>query len=126
MRLENWNPDLANEAVTKQAMDFLELAAEKIAERARQKVPIGKNRPQYTNGKEWTARQAGALRDTIRVVRLPGDPKLNVRVYAGNGKDVYYAGWVEYGSIHNKTPRQPFLRPALNEAKGFINNLGKD
>lgn len=122
MRVENWHPELASDEMTKKAMNRLQKAGELVASKARQKVPIGKDRPPYKTGKEWTGRKAGALKNTIRVVRLKDDPKLNIRVYAGN-KEVYYARWVEMGSVHNREPRKPYLRPSLNESKTSIMSI---
>jgi len=120
MRVVNWAPDKITAEIEKRAMDRLEKAGESIASKARSKVPIGKSRPPYKSGNiKWSARQAGALKRSIRVVRLKGDPKLNIRVYAGS-KEVFYARWVEYGSVNNAVPRKPFLRPALNESKASI------
>ena len=113
-----WNPQGPITAeIEKAAMDRLERAGEVVAASARQKVPIGKARDPYKTGKEWTARKAGALRDSIRVTRLKDDAKQNIRVYAGN-KEVYYARFVEYGTVKMKA--KPYLRPALNGAKGQI------
>ncbi len=120
MRVD-WHPEELTAAVEKHMMDRLEVAAEQIASRARQLVPVGKDVPQGKG--KWSKRESGALKRTIRVVRLKGDPKQNVRVYAGNSKDVFYAGWVEYGSVHNDRPRKPFLRPALNEIQGRIESI---
>jgi HK97 gp10 family phage protein len=122
MRVENWSPGTITAEIEKRAMDRLQRAGEIVAEKARSKVPVGKDRPPYKNGKDWTERKAGALRDSIRVVRLSGDPKLDVRVYAGS-RIVYYARWVEMGSVHNNNPLKPYLRPALNESKSEIKNL---
>ncbi len=72
------------------------------------------------SGKDWTAREAGALKKTIRVVRLKGDTRRNVRVYAGN-REVYYARFVEYGTVKMKA--KPFLRPALNASKAKIQTI---
>jgi HK97 gp10 family phage protein len=116
----DWHPEQITAEIEKLAMDRLEKAGEVIAASARQKVPVGKDRPPYrTRNIKWSARKAGALKNSIRVVRLKGDPKMNIRVYAGS-KEVFYARWVEYGSVHNQTPRKPFLRPALNESKSSI------
>ena len=99
-------------------MDRLETAAGYVMGLARQKCPVGVD----VNGAgKWGKRKAGALRETIRVVRLKGDPKQNVRVYAGNKKDVFYAHFVEYGTV--KMQAKPFLRPALNEVKGRIKSI---
>ncbi len=124
MRVEKWHPEIITAEVEKKAMDRLETAAGYVMGMARQLVPIGQSRPPYKSGKAWTARQAGLLRDSIRVTRLKGDPKLNIRVYAGwrqsDKLTAYYARWVELGSIHNATPKKPYLRPALHQCKSRI------
>src|SRR3989304_8508052 len=122
MRIENWHPELASEQMTKRAMDRLEKAGEVVASKARIKVPVGKDRPPYKTGKDWTGRKAGALKASIRVRRLKDDPKSNIRIYAGS-REIYYARWVEMGSVHNREPRKPYLRPALNESKGSIKGI---
>lgn len=109
MKIE-WNPEKVTEEIEKQAMAKLELCGEIVAAKAKIKVP----------------KRTRALEKTIRVVRLKGDPKLDVRIYAGNNKKrkeggVYYAGWVERGTVNMK--KQPFLRPALNESKGVIKTI---
>jgi HK97 gp10 family phage protein len=121
MRIGKWSPGPITAEIEKKAMDRLAKAGELVASKARQKVPVGKDRSPYKNGKEWTGRKAGALRDSIRVVRLNGDPKLNVRVYAGNRTDAFYAHFVEYGTV--KMPARPFLRPALNSNKAEIMSI---
>ena len=114
----DWHPEELTAAVEKHMMDRLEVAAERIADRARNLVPIGQN---VEGSGKWSKREAGALKKTIRVVRLKGDPKQNVRVYAGNGKDVFYAGFVEYGTVKMKA--RPYLRPALNSVKAQIESI---
>jgi HK97 gp10 family phage protein len=114
MRVD-WHPDLASDEITKKAMNRLKRAAETIASKARQKVPIGRDIP--AGAGKWSKRESGALKKSIRVVRLKGDPKLNIRVYAGS-KEVYYARFVEYGTVKMKA--RPYLRPALNETKSSI------
>jgi len=107
MRVEGWSPGAITIEVEKRAMDRLEKAGEVVADRARQNVPV----------------QTGTLKDSIRVTRLKGDPKLNIRVYAGNRKKggAFYAHMVEYGTV--KMRARPYLRPALNAAKGQIMNI---
>ncbi len=106
MRVE-WHPEVITAEVEKYMMDRLEVAGEQIANRARQHVPA----------------DSGKLKDTIRVVRLKGDPKQNIRVYAGNRikGGAFYAHMVEYGTV--KMRAKPFLRPALNEIKGRIESI---
>ena len=107
MRIANWHPEVITADVEKKAMDRLEEAGEFVADRARQKVPV----------------LSGKLRDSIRVTRLKGDPKQNIRVYAGSRQKggAFYAHMVEYGTV--KMPAKPFLRPALNECKGRIRRI---
>ena len=89
------------------SMDRLEKAAEVIAEDARRRVP----------------KDSGKLERSIRVVRLRGDTRRNIRVYAGNRTKggAYYAHMVEYGTV--KMKKKPFLRPALNASKGQIQTI---
>jgi len=103
MKVE-WNPKELTAAVEKHMMDCLEVAGEQIAARARQRVPVA----------------TGKLKDTIRVVRLKGDPKQNVRVYAGNRikGGAFYAHMIEYGTV--KMAAKPFLRPSLKEVGANI------
>ena len=116
MRVEAWNPEKYDEQFERASVERLVEAAEAIAEAARSKCPVGTvSRPIYKRGpyagKPWTARDAVALKKTIRVRQKHGKTgkplkrKSNVRVYAGNYL-VYYARIVEYAG-------RAFLRPAL-------------
>ena len=110
MRVVDWHPETITAEIEKKAMDRLEAAANVVRDRARQKVKV----------------DTGALRNSLRVRRLKGDPKLDVRVYAGNRKKrveggAFYAHMVEFGTV--KMPAKPFLRPALNECKGQIRGI---
>jgi HK97 gp10 family phage protein len=104
MRIANWNPNKITAEIEKKAMDRLEKAGEVVASRARGIVPV----------------KSGKLKASIRVTRLKGDPKQNIRVYAGNRqKDgPFYAHMVEYGTVKMKA--RPFLRPAINASKSSI------
>lgn len=115
MKIE-WNPEQITKEIETRAMDRLEKAGELVAARARNKVPVN----------------TGKLKSTIRVTRLKGDPKLNIRVYAGDRvkggsrnkgaeRGAFYAHMVEFGTA--KMAARPFLRPALNEVKGQIKGI---
>lgn len=125
MRVEGWSPGPITAEIEKKAMDRLAKAGEVVASKARQNVPVGKNRPLYKGGKAWTARIAGTLKKSIRVTRLKDDPKLNIRVYAGARKSdeltAYYAHMVELGTVNMRA--RPFLRPALNASKAQIKSI---
>lgn len=126
MRVEGWNPEMYDEVFERATMDRLVEAAEVVAASARRNCPVGTlSRPMYKRGpyagKEWTARDAGALKKTIRVVQKltkSGKPlkrKSNVRVYAGNYL-VYYASIVEHAV-------KPFLRVALINSHSKIKSI---
>ena len=120
--IKDWSPDKITAEIEKKAMDRLERAAHVVANSARSLAPVGVMRPQYKTGKAWTERVPGTLRNSIRVTRLAGDPKNDVRVYAGGRQSdkltAYYARFVEYGTRY--LARRPFLRPALDQNKGAI------
>lgn len=119
MRVENWNPNVMDETFENVAIERLVEAANVVARSARQRCPVGTvSRPIYKTGRYagqyWTARDAGQLKKSIRVVQKksksgrPLSRKRNVRVYAGHRK-AYYAKIVEFN-------QRAFLRPALNSS----------
>lgn len=126
MRFDSWNPNRFDQDFENVAISRLVEAAEIVADKAKSKCPVGTvSRPMYKTGpyagQPWTARDAGALKKTIRVVRRKTksgksfSKKKNVRIYAGNSV-TYYASLVEHYT--------PFLRPAftisLNQVKRII------
>lgn len=120
MRAVNWNWQEADKVVAMESLNRVRKAAEVIAARARRECPVGTvSRPMYKSGpyagQEWTARDAGQLKKSIRVVekheekwghafKAFGTTYGLVRVYAGT-KKAFYARIVEYSN--------PFLRRAL-------------
>ena len=107
------------------AIERLLEAAEVVADAARRNCPVGTiSRPIYKRGpyagQNWTARDAGMLRRSIRVVRkkTPSGKafsrKRDVRVYAGHYL-AYYAAIVEHS--------RPFMRPALAQSEGEIKSI---
>lgn len=115
-RIAFWNAKPLNKEVMKNGMKRLKKAAEVVKTKARSKCPVGTiSRPMYTRGRYagqfWTARDAGALKKSIRVVEKHGSERLNIRIYSGTAK-VYYAQIVEFYT--------PFMRPALNDSKSQI------
>ncbi len=107
MRVSNWRPQKFDGEIITAGMDRLEKAAEVVAADARRRVPV----------------LSGKLKDTIRVTRLKGDPRRNIRIYAGNRikGGAFYAHMVEYGTAKMKA--RPFLRPALNASKSVIQGI---
>jgi len=126
MRVEAWNPEKYDEQFERASLERLVEAAGAVADAARSNCPVGTiSRPIYKRGpyagQPWTARDAGALKKTIRVrqkTSKSGKPlkrKSNVRVYAGNYL-VYYARIVEYAG-------RAFLRPAIWNSLGRIRQI---
>lgn len=116
MRVEAWNPNAMDETFEHVAVERLLEAAEHVADEARARCPVGTvSRPMYQRGpyagQVWTARDAGQLKKSIRVVQKktktgkPLSRRRDVRVYAGHFL-AYYARIVEF--------TRPFMRNALN------------
>jgi hypothetical protein len=116
MRVENWNPNLYDEQIFDVSAEVMDKAAQAVAREAQRLCPVGTvSRPIYKTGpfagKAWTARDAGQLKRSIRVVRKTNKygkaiyKKRDVRVYAGNYL-AYYASIVEFNG-------KQFLRPAV-------------
>jgi len=125
-RIDFWDVKPLNKEIMKNGMKRLKKAGEVVAKKARSKCPVGTlSRPMYKTGRYagqfWTARDAGALKKSIRVVEKHGAEvggyisikagQLEIRIYAGTAK-VYYAQIVEF--------KDPFMRPALNASKSKI------
>ena len=142
MRVANWNPGALNE-FKGVAYDRLLTASyvvkDKTVQKLRGKIRFAINRPIYRKGpyagEPWTARHAGELLHSVRVVQekevmemmseaaryssmglsLRADSLtadfVNVRVYAGNYL-AYYADIFEFS--------EPFMRPAFNESMSEV------
>lgn len=126
MRVENFNPNVMDETFENVAIERLVEAANVVAKAARQKCPVGTiSRPIYRTGpyagQNWTARDAGQLKKSIRVVQKksksgkPLSRKRNVRIYGGNFL-AYYAKIVEFN-------QRAFMRPALNGSISEIKSI---
>lgn len=125
MRVGAWNPNAMDETFENVAIERLVEAAEVVANHALQKCPVGTvSRPMYKTGpyagQSWTARDAGQLRKSIRVVRKKTksgrafSKMREVRVYAGHFL-AYYAPIVEF--------YKPFMRPALAQSISEIRSI---
>lgn len=125
MRVEAWNPNVMDETFENVAIERLIEAAGVVANNARNKCPVGtESRPMYKTGKyagqPWTARDAGQLKKSIRVVRKKTksgkafSKKRSVWIMAGHYL-AYYARIVEFS--------KPYLRPALTQSIPEIKSI---
>jgi hypothetical protein len=131
MRVENWNPSALNE-FKGVAYDRLLTASYAVKDKTVQKlrglIRFSINRPIYKKGpyagEPWTARHAGELLHSVRVVQKKEDMGIqagsltadftNIRVYAGNYL-AYYADIFEFSA--------PFMRPAFNESMSEVKSI---
>jgi len=115
----HWNPKLAEHEIMGNAMVRLEKAAKAMAEVVKQATPEGTiSRPIYKKGpyagQYWTARDAGALKRSVRTATREGSTSRNVRIIVGHRK-AYYGKILEFD--------KPFFRPAINRGKRIAKNI---
>ncbi len=128
MRVENWNPHIADNILKDKAMERLMKAAYVLKDNGVQRLRAeitGKPviRPVYKKGPyagaPWTARRPGELLESWRVVRkVDSHGKAvfyseNVRVYVGHFL-AYYAQIFE--------SKRPFFRPAFESSLPEMRN----
>ena len=121
MRVERFDATKFDVTLENVAADRLVQAAQVVADKAKTNCPTGDiSRPAYKRGKhagkEWTSRQPGRLKDSIRVERertksgaISRSKRAQSRVAVAMGNELaYYAAAVEYGQSG-----KPILRSAL-------------
>lgn len=144
MRVETWNPNMMDESFENVAIDRIVAAAEVVAAATRSNCNMFSGQyshPMYRRGKyagqNWTSRDAGRLKKSVRVTRkrtgrsgrsvsVTGHSvaniwsnssfsrKKNVRVYAGHFM-AWYANIVEHYT--------PFMRPALSQTLSEVKSI---
>jgi hypothetical protein len=140
MRVERWRAKEEFDRLSQTAMDNANTAMDEVVAVARQRCPVGsvsrdgkwvfqgvsftpgtgKNRGNLVQfqGRRWTGRQPGNLRDTIRRVNKAGSG--SIRVYAGSYK-IYWAFMIHRG-YHDRSgkwhPGIPFLQAPFHQLKG--------
>ena len=132
MRVENWSWRVPDEMVAGASIKRIRKAAELIKANVKRVTPVGTvSRPMYKSGpyagQPWTARDAGALKKSVRVVERKKEkygtelvqfasfgPYGIIRVYIGHYL-AYYADIVEYS--------KPFFRPAVEASKGQVKSI---
>lgn len=120
-----WNPEIADDLINEIVMNRLERIGDVLAYQVKSTLRTqiknpNYSRPPYKSGKYagrwWTARDAGALLDSVRVVKRKQDIKRghrNVWVIAGNSK-AYYAPIYEYSK--NPARGKKYFRPSISRA----------
>ena len=125
VRITDWNPNEMDATFENVALDRLIKAAEVIVSKVKSKTSVGTiSHPMYRKGKykdqPWTARDAGQLKKSVRVVRKKTKSgkalsrKRNIRVYAGNYL-AYYANIVEFYT--------PFMSIGFESALGEVKEI---
>jgi len=125
VRITDWNPNKMDATFENVALDRLIKAAEVIKNKVKSKTPVGTiSHPMYRKGEykdqPWTARDAGQLKKSVRVVRKKTKSgkalsrKRNIRVYVGNYL-AYYANIVEFYT--------PFMSIGFESALGEVKEI---
>lgn len=123
MRVENWKLTGVPVDAELECAKRLQKAGDAVADIVRSKCPVGTiTRPMYSRGpnrdKPWTARDAGQLKRSVRVVgryEKSQESLMNARVYAG-----HYLAY--YASIVEKTVR-PFMKQSKTASRGIVKAL---
>ena len=133
MRVANWDPHVLDEFKGIAYNDLLTAAyvvKDKTVQLLRGQIKRNINRPVYKKGpyagEPWTARHAGELLHSVRVVQKKEDMGrqdgsrianyTNIRVYAGNYL-AYYADIFEFYT--------PFMRPAFEASMAEVKAICK-
>ena len=117
------NREIADNVVMGEAMRRLEAAAEILKTKLQSTLKSQIKNPNYSRppyksgpyaGKWWTARDAGELLRSVRVVKRFDSGHRNIWIIAGNSK-AYYSSAYEYST--NPLRGKKFYRPALASAR---------
>jgi hypothetical protein len=122
-RVTYWNPELAKEIVTGQAMIRLRKAGNILKDQIKSNLTAAIKNPNYSRppyktgphaGKWWTARDAGELRKSVRVVEDFEGVHDNILIICGNSK-AYWAAMYEFATSPKRGKK--FFRPALSSSR---------
>jgi len=121
--------EIADEVVMKEAMRRLEAAGEVLAAKIRSNLQAQIKNPNYSRppyktgkyaGKWWTARDAGELLRSVRVVTKKDSAHRNVWIITGNSK-AYYSAAYEYST--DPARGKKFYRPALASSRSKMKSV---
>lgn len=116
-----WYADDVLKAVAAMTYTEEKASAERLAQRARRYVPVGR-RISVTpfGGKAHQSRYPGRLKASIRPYRsrFPGG---GFTVFAGDDQTIYYAHWVEFGTVFMARRRgYKYMRKAISMEKAYF------
>jgi len=99
-------------------------ASQRIFKDAKRKVPVG-NVVRTSGSKEWMRRISGTLRASIKLIKGKYGGRL---VWVGDMLAVYYAHFVEFGTVFTKKRRgERFLRRSIDaERRKFLNAIKRN
>lgn len=121
--------EIADEVVMGEAMRRLEAAGEILAAQIRSNLRSQIKNPNYSRppyktgkyaGKWWTARDAGELLRSVRVVTKKDSTHRNVWIITGNSK-AYYSAIYEYSTDPKRGKK--FYRPALAASRSKMKSV---
>lgn len=121
--------EIADNVVMGEAMRRLELAGNVLASKIRSNLQSQIKNPNYSRppyktgkyaGKWWTARDAGELLRSVRVVTKKDSAHRNVWVIVGNSK-AYYSAMFEYSTDPSRGKK--FYRPALASSRSRMKSV---
>lgn len=100
-------------------------SADRVLKRAKKYVPVGKKR--IKSDVIWRRRIPGSLRRSIKVKKSKFQEGGYI-VRAGNERRIFYAHWVEFGTIFmSRRKGYKYLRKAMNlERSRFTRMLRKN
>ena len=121
--------EIADNVVMTEAMRRLELAGELLAAKIRSNLQSQIKNPSYSRppyktgpyaGKWWTARDAGELLRSVRVVTKKDSIHRNVWIIVGNSK-AYYSAAYEYATDPKRGKK--FYRSALASSRSKMKSV---
>lgn len=124
-----WNPDVIMGEATEEGMRRLSLAAEVLKAKTEANLKAIIKNPTYSRpvyqtgpyaGKYWTARIAGELLRSVRIVKSTSKSIRNVWVMVGQ-RMAYYASMFEFATDPKRGKR--FFRPAIAASKAKMKSI---
>jgi len=116
-----WYADDVIKAIREMTYEEEKAAGERIIKRVKKNVPVGKRIVAAPfRGKSWQSRYPGRLKASIRLKKSKYRGGGFVAI-AGDDYNIYYAHWVEYGTIFMMRRKgYKYMRNALKAEKSLF------